>query len=127
MWAKREGSLSPGDEAIVRRAIDMFEAKVRGELRELGDLLEALRRKPAIEVFALDDEMLDRAAAVGVSDLDLHPFDQAILAAVLVKAARLRAQGMSDISFCESDSDLQPWDRHGNAKQPLTRLYDASH
>jgi predicted nucleic acid-binding protein len=126
VWARREGKLAPGDDAIVRRVVDMFESKVRGELSELGSVLEALRHDRAIDVFPLDDEMLERAAAIGASDLDLQPFDQAILAAVLVKAEQLVAGGFSDLSFCEIDTDLQPWDRQGNAKPSLTRLYDAA-
>ena len=29
-----------------------------------------------------------------------------------------------DLSFCEVDADLQPWDKNGNPKQPLTQLFD---
>ncbi len=127
VWAGREGKLSATEEATVRRAVDMFEAKVRGELSELGPALEAVRNSPVIEVFPLDEEMLERAAMLGASELDLQPFDQAILAAVLVRAERLHKEGFSEVFFCESDTDLQPWDRQGNAKQPLSRLYDDAH
>src|ERR1700679_1230957 len=111
VWAKREGSVSPEEDAIVRRAVDMFESRVRGELGELGALIDAIRRDPAIEVFSLDDEMLARAASIGGSELELQPFDQAILAAVLVKSERLHAGGSFELCFCETDGDLQPWDR----------------
>ncbi|MGH9430203.1 MAG: hypothetical protein ACRD3T_01535 [Terriglobia bacterium] len=59
--------------------------------------------------------------------MDLKPFDQAILAAVLVRAESLRGLGDADeISFCELDGDLQPWDKNGRSKQPLTALYDSA-
>ena len=43
---------------------------------------------------------------------------------VLVRAEELRIDGEVELCFCETDSDLQPWDRLGDAKQPLTDLYD---
>ena len=54
------------------------------------------------------------------------PFDQAILAGVLVSAARLWNARERGILFCEADSDLQPWDRYGQAKPPLKDAYDRS-
>jgi hypothetical protein len=71
--------------------------------------------------------MLARALELATQNLDLKPFDQAILAAVLVRAEELRDQGEQDISFCELDGDLQPWNKDGHSKQPLTDLYDAAH
>jgi hypothetical protein len=59
-------------------------------------------------------------------NLDLEPFDQAILAAVLVRAEALPHQGADDVSFCELDGHLQPWDKNGRSKQPLTALYDSA-
>ena len=56
----------------------------------------------------------------------LKPFDQAILAAVLVRAEELRRAGEAGLCFCETDSDLQPWDKHGDVKRPLTDLYDTA-
>jgi hypothetical protein len=45
--------------------------------------------------------MLERAIDLTQSDLWLTPFDQAILAAVLVRAEELRAGGETDLCFCE--------------------------
>jgi hypothetical protein len=125
-WAKDEGRLTAAEDEIVRRAIDMFESKVQGELRRLGATLDALRSHPGVEVFSLNDAMLERAAALGAGEMELQPFDQAILAAVLVRAESLHAEGFTDLFFCQRDGDLRPWDRHGNAKQHLARLYDAA-
>ena len=55
------------------------------------------------------------------------PFDHAILAAILVSAERLWEQGERGLSFCEADSDLQPWDKDGNVKRSLTTAYDQAH
>lgn len=126
-WAIESGVMKEPDATTIRRAIDGFEQKVKRELAPIGSCIDDLRRKPeAIDVFALDAEMLDRAAELGAGDLLLNPFDQAILAAVLVAGARLRDAGHGDVCYCELDQDLQPWDKQGNAKQPLTALYDAA-
>ena len=68
--------------------------------------------------------MLDRAIDLAEIDLSLEPFDQAILAAILGRAEELRSQGETELCFCVTDADLQPWDKRGNAKQLLTKLYD---
>jgi hypothetical protein len=70
--------------------------------------------------------MLVRAVELSTENLDLRPFDQAILAAVLVRAEALRDSGADEVSFCELDGDLQPWDRNGRVKQPLATLYDSA-
>jgi hypothetical protein len=36
----------------------------------------------------------------------------------------MRDDGEEEFYFCELDGDLQPWDKKGAAKQPLTSLYD---
>lgn len=127
-WARTEGKILPAQLAEVTRVLNMFEQSVQAELRQLGAKLDALRGTPdAIEIIALDDEILERAATLSISELCwLDPFDQAILAAVLVHGARLRARGERDVCFCELDSDLQPWDRNKNPKPELQPLYDAA-
>lgn len=61
------------------------------------------------------------------TELELKPFDNSILAAVLVRASELVKTGETDIAFCELDGDLLPWDKNGNFKPALTRLYDEAH
>jgi len=68
--------------------------------------------------------MLDRAIDLAQTDLSLGPFDQAILAAISAVQRNFRSQGETELCFCVTDADLQPWDKRGNAKQVLTRLYD---
>jgi predicted nucleic acid-binding protein len=123
-WVKPSSKVTPAEDTAARRVVDMFEAKVKADLRELGTALDALARRPGVETFPLSERMLERAVALATSELAMEPFDQAILAGVLVRAQELREAGATDLVFCERDSDLQPWDRSGNAKQPLTDLYD---
>ena len=77
-------------------------------------------------MFALDDRMLDRALRLRTEVATLKPFDEAILAAVLVKAGELRAAGASDLWFCDLDGDLVPVDRKGNPRRELVALYAAA-
>jgi hypothetical protein len=125
-WASRRGKLKPEDSATIRRLLDGYEAAVLADLDRLEERFALLRSHPGVEVFPLSDEMLVRAVDLSEENLDLEPFDQAILAAVLVRAQALRNLGADDISFCELDGHLRPWDRTGRAKQPLAGLYDAA-
>lgn len=70
--------------------------------------------------------MLERCAELSYMKLDLQPFDQAILAAVLVRAEQLLAEGVGEMAFCELDTHLQPWDKDRNFKSRLASLYDAA-
>jgi hypothetical protein len=123
--AKSEGTVSPEQERATREVLDRFEQQVREELRQLDHIIASLRAQPGLEVFPLNERMLERALELSEMDLSLKPFDQAILAAVLVRAEELRSAGASDLCFCEIDAGLQPWDKRGDAKRPLTDLYDA--
>lgn len=124
-WATGEKKLSAQEGDVVRRALDMFEQKVHGELGQVDATLAALRGHDGLDVFALDEAMLGRAIDLSGGELDFaQPFDQAILAAILVKAEALWAAGEVELSFCELDGDLQPWDKKGDSKPSLRKLYD---
>ena len=71
--------------------------------------------------------MLDRATELALAGIAPKPFDHAMLAGVLVASSRLWDAGERVISFCETDTDLQPWDRHGNAKPPLRDAFNQAH
>jgi len=125
LWATRERKISSQDGDVVRRTLDLFENKVRGELGQIDATLASLREQRGLDVFALDEAMLVRAIDLSGGVLDaIQPFDQAILAAILVRAEGLRAAGEAKLSFCELDGDLQPWDRKSNPKPLLKKLYD---
>ena len=70
----------------------------------------------------MNEDMLVRS--VQLLHLGLQPFDQAILASILVKAETLKKNGIERFSFCEADSDLQPSDKLGAPKEPLLSIYD---
>jgi hypothetical protein len=109
---------------IVRRVLDRYESGVVTELDRLQTTFDEFRGRPGIEVFPLDEQMLRRSVNLSTQQLDLKPYDQAILAALLGRADQLRAVGEVELCFCELDGDLQPWDRNGRSKQPLAALYE---
>ena len=125
-WATTERTLSAEDCATVRRVVDQYETAVLADLQLLDERLGLLRTRAGVEVFPLNDDMLARAVGLSTQNLDLKPFDQAILAAVLVRAEALRDEGADEVCFCELDGDLQPWDKNGRSKEPLTSLYDSA-
>lgn len=125
-WATRESKVEHHSADMVRVLLDQYEATVSAELDQLDYRLQELTQHSGIEVFALSGIMLARAVQLSTMNLDLKPFDQAILAAVLVRAEQLRGEGADDLAFCELDSDLQPWDKNGRTKQPLAALYDSA-
>jgi hypothetical protein len=122
LWAKGARIVEAAVDEIVRRTLDQMESLVKSDLDRLSDSLENLRSERGIEIFNMNEDMLERCAAV--SHLGLQPFDQAILASILVKAETLRKDGIGRFAFCEADSDLQPWDKLGGKKEPLASLYD---
>ena len=124
--ARAEQSVSEEQERATREVLDRFEQQVHAELRQLDEVLASIRRERGVEVFPLNGNMLERAVDLSAMGLSLQPFDQAILAAVLGRAEELRDAGERDACFCETDADLQPWDKNGEAKHPLTELYDSA-
>ena len=122
--ARKEETISSEQDRTTREVLDRFEKQVLAELRQLDDTLSSIRREPGVEVFPLNGDMLERATSLSDSGIWLTPFDQAILAAILVRSEELRHAGELDLCFCEIDADLQPWDKRGSVKQPLAGLYD---
>jgi hypothetical protein len=106
-----------------RSVLDQFEQLVKQDLDNLETRLEGLKTERGLHVYPLTTEMLERSISL-TTEIDLKPFDNAILAAVLVRAHELLIAGENDLAFCELDGDLQQWDKNGNTKPVLTRLYD---
>jgi hypothetical protein len=92
----------------------------------LEDRVDAIKRLAGVEVFALDQRMLDRAIALRREVATLKPFDEAILAAILIKAGDVRAGGATNLFFCDLDGDLVPIDRKGNQRKELVALYTSA-
>ncbi|HYO66331.1 MAG TPA: hypothetical protein VEU33_09635, partial [Archangium sp.] len=121
--------LSAEHAELITQVLELYGATVSHELRTLHDTLEEVRNATGVAAFALSEDMLECAIqlrATGPSGL--KPFDEAILAAVLVKARALREQHGGDpnfeLAFCTLDGDLQPWTKERARLEPLASLYE---
>jgi predicted nucleic acid-binding protein len=124
LWARDNKLLDAKQEEATRRALDLMEGRIRADHELLDETLESLKTANGVETFNLSQRMLERCAALSQANLELQPFDQAILAAILVRAEELHAEGIDQMDFSELDSELQPWDKDSRPKQPLAGLYD---
>ncbi len=125
-WAKVNRHVQAEAEETTRRVLDQFESLVKRDLDNLGVRLEGMKAERGLHVFPLSADMLEQSVSL-FEKLDLRPFDNSILAAILVRAHELGKEGEKDLAFCELDGDLQPWDKKGNTKPVLARLYDGAH
>jgi predicted nucleic acid-binding protein len=127
-WAKQETIVPEEKSRIVREVLDTYENVLLRELDRLEEGLATLGKEPGVEVFPLTDRMLERSVQLGTERLELDPFDNSILAAVLTRADELKSvDNSAEIFFCKLDSHLQPWDKVGNRRLPLAQLYDDAH
>lgn len=120
-WARENAEIKSTDHRIGFEVLNRFDTHLQNDLPKLDERLKQLRSHPSIDVFALNTAMLERSVLLSTEGLDLQPFDQSILAAILVRAEELWAGGAREILFCELDSDLQYW--AGTPKKGLQQLY----
>lgn len=125
--ATTTGQVAAADATTTRTILNQYESSIKADLDTLDDRLNNLARLPHLRIFGLDDDMLTRTTELALSGITPRPFDQAILGAVLVSAERLWAAGERRLSFCNIDTDLQPWGRTGDAKPELRAAYDNAH
>ena len=126
-WAQPSGHVTSEDATAARALLNKYESSIKQDLANLDNTLRTLANLPCLQIFGLDDAMLGRATELVLAGIELKPFDQSILAGVLVRASRLWDAGERTISFCEIDGHLQPWDKYGNAKPPLRDAFDQAH
>jgi hypothetical protein len=124
LWAREEQHITIVEDDITRRALDKMEGFVKRDLARLEDTLASLRKKPGLDIFDITHQIAERTTELSFRNLALKPFDQMILAAVLVRSEELHRSGETDLAFCSVDADLQPWDRLRNPKPLLKSLYE---
>jgi hypothetical protein len=125
-WAVANGRLSTETATEALAFLDAYVASVRSDVATLEDRVDSIHGLAGVDVFALDQRMLDRAIALRREVATLKPFDEAILAAILIKAGDVRGAGATDLFFCDLDGDLVPIDRRGNLRKELVALYAAA-
>jgi len=126
-WSESAGRVARTDAEATRVVLDQYESSVRRDLARLDSTLRHLAGLSYLKIFGLDEDMLALATQLALDGVAAKPFDHAILASVLVQSTRLWEAGEREISFCETDADLQPWDRYGNVKRPLADAFDNAH
>jgi hypothetical protein len=126
-WAHKNGELNDQQTGEAHRLAERYVQDILKELSAVPSLLKVVAALPCVEMFALDDEMLDLANELALTKVAQKPFDHAIMAGILVSCSRLWKRGERGISFAELDSDLQPWGTKGAPKEDLRKLYDDAH
>jgi predicted nucleic acid-binding protein len=104
-WAKANGQLEAKIVEDTRRVLDQFEQLVKQNLDNLEAKLEGLNTEKGFDVFPLSTALLERSISL-TTEVELKPFDNSILAAILVRAHQFLMEGERDLAFCELDGDL---------------------
>jgi hypothetical protein len=99
---------------------------VQNELRNMEQTLRNVSAAPGLELINYDGEMMTTACEFAFTMPELKPYDQAVLASVIVRGQRLYRSAEREMYFCELDSDLQPWDKNGKSLERLATLYDVA-
>jgi hypothetical protein len=122
-WAREQGAVTTDVDGAANEFLTLFSNTVSADLASLDDRLHAVESSAGVNPFALSDAMLERALTLrdDVPDRELGAFDEAILAAVLVRADELGGKSM----FCTLDRDLSPVDKRGAPRARLQAVYDA--
>ncbi|KIG14312.1 hypothetical protein DB30_06914 [Enhygromyxa salina] len=122
-WAKDQREIDEQTSLAANQFLAKFSDLVTTELARLDQRISEVQNSSGLEVFALNDAMLDRSISMRteVPDPQLKPFDETILAAVLVRACELPSDRRR--LFCTLDFDLSPVVRNNNRKH-LKTVYD---
>ncbi|MFV8753490.1 hypothetical protein ACNOYE_23305 [Nannocystaceae bacterium ST9] len=122
-WAVEHGQIDSRESAAANDFLTRFSNTVAMELAHLDDRIAEVANSRGMNVFALDEAMLNRSISLRteVPDPGLKPFDETILAAVLVRATELAPEHLR--LFCTADLDLSPIVRN-NTRKHLAAVYD---
>lgn len=120
---RKRGDIDESAANAVFETLSHFQQHIEKEKAAAPERIAALLEESGLDVFPLDEEMLDRSTLLAAeTGLSLESFDNAILAAILVRAAVLRGPA-HELYFCELDHHLQPWNKHGDRRE-LRDLFD---
>jgi hypothetical protein len=122
-WAKQQQEIDAETSIAANQFLGKFSDVVTTELARLDQRIDEVQSTRGVEVFALNDAMLERSISLRteVPDPQLKPFDETILAAVLVRADDLVSEPRR--VFCTLDFDLSPIVRNHTRKH-LKAVYD---
>jgi hypothetical protein len=124
-WAVEQKLLDHETAESARTMLSRFQERVTSDLAGLNDKLRSITSAAGVEVLPLDDAVLDMSLELYFNEVELSEFDRAVVATVLTKGRSLRDGGEADVSFCELDSKLWPWEkRTGQPRAEFKKLYD---
>lgn len=124
-WAFEKKHLDNRTAESAREMLESFQGHVTSELAALTDTLRAITSAAGVQVLPLGDAVLDMSFELHFEEVELSELDRAVLATVLTKGRSLRESGETDVSFCELDSKLWPWEKKtGRARAEFKKLYD---
>jgi hypothetical protein len=124
-WASEKNHLDRENAESAMKLLASFEGHVTGELAALTETLRAITSAAGVVVLPLDDAALGMSLELHFKEVELSEFDRAVLATVLTKGRSLRDRGETDVSFCELDSGLWPWQKKTDQpRAELKKLYD---
>jgi hypothetical protein len=126
-WSQSAGLVSDNEAGVVRSVLNKYESSIQQDIDDVNRKIHDLAGLERFNIFSLDDAMLNRATEPAIAGIAAKPYDHAIVAGILTLASRLWNSGERALSFCETDADLQPWDRYGNNKLPLQAVYEHAH
>lgn len=119
-WAHATELIDGLTSVVTSEFLNQFVSHTNTALANVSVRLDEVASAPGVHVFALSEPMLERALALRQQVDNLGPFDEAILAAVLVRAESLRDGGPI---FCTRDRDLSPLTRQGEPRAEFVQLY----
>jgi hypothetical protein len=125
-FAARKGNLSNDESKIIERFLDGFHKHIKQDIKSIDERLDLLSKLPNVSIFALSEAMLTRALELRRAVVEVNqmkPFDEAILAAVLVQAEIEHRRGASELFFCTLDSDLWPYTKNREPRRGLESQY----
>ena len=80
-WAHHAGELADGQASDAHHLMEKYGQSIKKDLKAVSSTLRRIADLPCVRVFAFDDEMLDLANQLALTDAAKKPFDHAILAA----------------------------------------------
>jgi hypothetical protein len=86
--AESSEQIAKHDAAVALVLLQQYEQSIQRDLGQLDEKLRTLASLPCVKLFGLDDVMLRRATELELAGIHLKPYDQAVLAGILVSAER---------------------------------------
>jgi hypothetical protein len=82
-WAHKNGELNDEEAGEAHQLAERYVQSIHKELSAVPSILNGLASLSCVEMFALDDEMLDLANHLALTKVAQKPFDHAILAGII--------------------------------------------